>query len=50
MQTDHYKDFTNLHRMIDMVSGATKFIGASSYHLLITVNVPDFISLVIRGL
>ena len=49
MQTDHYKDFTNLHRMIDMVSGATKFIGASSYHLLSTVNVPDFISLGVRG-
>ena len=49
MQTDHYKDFTNLHRMIDMVSGATKFIGASSYHLLSTVNVPDFISVGVRG-
>ena len=49
MQTDHYKDFTNLHRMIDMVSGATKFKGASSYHLLSTVNFPDFISLGIRG-
>ena len=49
MQTDHYKDFTNLHRMIDIVSGATKFIGASSYHLLSTVNVPDFISLGVRG-
>ena len=35
--------------MVDMVSGATKFKGASSYHLLSTVNFPDFISLVIRG-
>ena len=49
MQTDHYKDFTNLHRMVDMVSDATKFTGASSYHLLSTVKFPDFISLVIRG-
>ena len=49
MQTDHYKDFKNLHRMIDMVSGATKFTGASSYHLLSTVNVLDFISIGIRG-
>ena len=45
MQTDHYKDFTNLHRMIDMGSGATKFTGASSYHLLSIVNVPGFIFL-----
>ena len=35
--------------MIDIVFGATKFTGASSYHLLSTVNVPDFISLGIRG-
>ena len=35
--------------MIDIVSGATKFIGASSYHLLSTVNFPDFINLGIRG-
>ena len=35
--------------MVDMVSGATKFTGASSYHLLSTVNFPDFISLGIRG-
>ena len=49
MQTDHYKYFTNLHRMIDIVSGATKFTGASSYHLLSIVNFPDFISLGIRG-
>ena len=49
MQTDHYKDFTNLHRMIDMGSGATKFTGASSYHLLSTVNVSGFIFLSIRG-
>ena len=48
MQTDHYNDFT-LHRMVDKVSDATKFTGASSYHLLSTVNFPDFISLVIRG-
>ena len=49
MQTDHYNDFTILHIMVDMVSDATKFTGASSYHLLSTVNFPDFISLVIRG-
>ena len=35
--------------MVDMVSGATKFTGASSYHVLSTVNFPDFISLGIRG-
>ena len=49
MQTDHYKDFTNLHRMIDMGSGATKLTGSSSYHLLSTVNFSGFISLGIRG-
>ena len=49
MQTDYYKYFTNLYRMIDMGSGATKFIGASSYHLLSTVNVSGFIFLSIRG-
>ena len=48
MQTDHYNDFTNLHRTVDMVFDATKFTGTSSYHLLSTVNFPDFISLVIR--
>ena len=35
--------------MVDMVSGATKFTGASSYHVLSTVNFPGFISLGIRG-
>jgi len=49
MQTEYYKDFTNLHRMIDRVYGATKVTGAYSYHLLSTVNFPDFISLGIRG-
>ena len=49
MQTNHYKDFTNLHRMIDMGSGATKFTGASSYHLLGTVNFSSFIYLYIWG-
>ena len=49
MQTDYYKDFTNFHRMIDMGSGATKFIGASSYHLLSIVKFSGFISLSIRG-
>ena len=49
MQTDHYKDFTNLHRMVVMVSDATKFTGASSYRLFSTVNFPDFISLVFKG-
>ena len=49
MQTDHYKDFTNLHRMVVMVSDDTKFTGESSYHLCSTVNFPDFISLGIRG-
>ena len=49
MQTEYYKDFTNLHRMIDRVYGATKVTGAYSYHLLSIVNFPDFISLGIRG-
>ena len=49
MYADHYKDFTNLHRMIYMGSGATKFIGASNYHLLSTLNFLGFISLGIRG-
>ena len=49
MQTGHYKDLINFHRMIDRVSGATKFTGESSYHLCSTVNFPDFISLGIRG-
>ena len=47
MQTDHYKDFTNLHKMIAKVSSATKFTGASRYHLLSTVNFPDFMYLCI---
>ena len=49
MQTDYSNYFTNLHRMIDRVSGATKFTGVSSYHLRSTVNFPDFISIGIRG-
>ena len=49
MQTDHYNDFTNLHRMVDMVSDATKFTGASRYHRLCTVNFLGFISLGVRG-
>ena len=32
-----------------MVSGATKFTGASIYHLLSTVNFPDFIYLCTTG-
>ena len=49
MQTDHYKEFTNFHRMIGMVSGATKFTEASRHHLLSTINFPDFIYLYIRS-
>ena len=49
MQTDHYKEFTNLHRMICTVSGATKFTEASRHHLLSTINFPDFIYLYIRS-
>ena len=49
MQTDHYKEFTNFHRKIDMGFVATKFTGACSYHLLSTVNVSGFIFLSIRG-
>ena len=49
MQTDYYKYFTNLYRMIDMGSGATKFTEASIQHLLSTVKLAGFISLSIRG-
>jgi hypothetical protein len=49
MQTDYYKDFTILHRVFDMGSDATKFTGASRYHLLSTVSFSGFISLGIRG-
>ena len=49
MQTDYSNYFTNLHRMIDMGSGAIKFTGASKCHLLSTVKFADFISLSIRG-
>ena len=49
MQTDYYNDFTILHRVFDMGSDATKFTGASSYHVLSTVNFPGFIFLGIRG-
>ena len=35
--------------MMGMVSGATKFSGASIYHLLSTVNCSDFIYLCSRG-
>ena len=49
MQSDYYKYFTNLHRMIDIGSGAAKFIKASIYHLLSTVKFAGFISLSISG-
>jgi hypothetical protein len=49
MQTDHYKDFTILHRMMGIVSSTIKITGASTYHLLRTVKFSDFISLIIRG-
>jgi len=49
MQSDYYKYFTNLHRMIDIGSGAAKFTKASIYHLLSTVKFTGFISLSIRG-
>ena len=49
MQSDYYKYFTNLHRMIHIGSGAAKFIKASIYHLLITVKFAGFISLRNRG-
>ena len=48
MQIDYYKEFTILHRVFDMGSDATKFIGASRYHRLSTVNFLGFISLGIR--
>ena len=49
MQIDYHRDFTNLHRMIGMVSGDTKFTAASRYYLLSTVMFPDFIYSCIRS-
>ena len=49
MQTDYHRDFTNLHKMIDMVSGATKCTEASRYYLIITVIFSDFIYSCIRS-
>ena len=49
MQTDYYKYFTNLYRMIDMGSGAIKFTGVSKCCLLSTVKFSGSISLSIRG-
>ena len=48
MQTDYYRNFITLHRLIGMVSGATKFIAATRYHLLSTVICTDFIYSCIR--
>ena len=49
MQTDYSNYFTNLHRMIDMGSGAIKFTGASKCHLLSTEKFAGFISLSIES-
>ena len=49
MQTDYHRDFTNLHKMIGMVSGATKCTEASRYYLIITVLFSDFIYSCIRS-
>ena len=49
MLIDYSKYFTNLHRKIGMVSGATKFTEAPLQYLLSTVKFADFISLSIRG-
>ena len=49
MQIDHYKDFTILDRMMGIVSSAIKITGASSYHLLGTINFSSFIYLYIWG-
>ena len=49
MQIDYSNYFPNLHRMIDMGSGATKFTEAYIQHLLSTVKLAGFISLSIRG-
>ena len=49
MQSDYYKYFTNLHRMIDIGSGAAKLTKAYIYHLLSTVKFAGFISLSISG-
>ena len=49
MQSDYYKYFTNLHRKIDIGSGAAKFTKVSIYHLLCTVKFACFISLSTKG-
>ena len=49
MQTDHYKEFTNFHRMIGMVSDATKFTATFWYYLLRTAIFLDFIYSCIRS-
>ena len=49
MQPDYHRNFIILHRMISLVSGATKFTEATRHQLLITVIFLDFIYSCIRS-
>ena len=49
MQVDYSSCFTFLYRTLNMGSGATNFMGASTKHILSTEIVPDFIHLYSRG-
>ena len=49
MQPDYHRKFIILHRMISMVSGATKFTEATRHQLLIIVIFLDFIYSCIRS-
>ena len=49
MQPDYHRKFIILHRMISMVSGATKFTEETRHQQLITVIFLDFIYSCIRS-
>ena len=49
MQMDYSSCFTFLYRTLNMGSGATNFMGATSKHILNTEIFPDFILLYSRG-
>ena len=49
MKKDHSSCFIFLHRMFNMGSGATIFMGATSKHILSTEIFPDFMHLYSRG-
>ena len=49
MQMDYSSYFIFLYRMLDMGSGATNFMGATSKHILSTEMFPDFIRVYSRS-